>query len=210
MNFKDLMQNLEADLSSLDASKRYAIYFSTILLVGGLNYYYFMEGIIKQTEKEKQKLEKLKQEVKSKSPQVIMKKIKDEKSKQLKLSEEIESLEYKKIALRTKFDSMKFLFLTDDKFAQFLNNVLKDSVNKGIMLSDVIIEEIKEDKHYIGKLYLAKRLKMQGSGDYLNIENFLRNIEKQNILQKFDIIKIETDGDLTKFMAEMTLLGDKR
>jgi len=210
MNFKEEIGKIEAQLSSIDKSKRYLLYIMIIALVSGSNYYYFMEDIIKQAQKERQNFEKLERELRNKSPQAIVRQINQEKKRDLQLSEEIEKLEYKKIALQTKLDSMKFLFLTDDKFAQFLDVALKDSVNKGIMLSKVMIKEENSGKHYIGSLYYAKELEIEGVGDYLGIEKFLRNIEKQNILQRFDLIEIKTDVNGTWFNAKMTLFGDKR
>jgi len=210
MNLKEGIQKIELQLSSLSKGKRYTIYFLIIFLVTGLNYYYFIENIIKDITKERQKLEKLQKELKNKSPLVLTKKIKEEQKKYLKLSEEIENLEYKKLTLRTKLDKMKFLYLTDDKFAQFLDATLKDSVNKGIMLNKVVIKEDKSGKAYIGSIYYAKEVEFEGKGDYLFIEEFLRNIEKQNILQRFDLIEIKTDLNSTWFYAKMTLFGDSK
>ena len=210
MNFKEEIGKIETQLSSIDKSIRYLLYIMIIALVSGSNYYYFMEDIIKQAQKERQNFEKLERELRNKSPQAIVRQINQEKKRELQLSEEIEKLEYKKIALQTKLDSMKFLFLTDDKFAQFLDVTLKDSVNKGIMLSKVMIKEENSGKHYIGSLYYAKELEVEGVGDYLMIEEFLRGIERQNILQRFDQIEIKTDVNGTWFNAKMTLFGDKR
>ena len=210
MNFKEEIGKIETQLSSIDKSKRYLLYIMIIALVSGSNYYYFMEDIIKQAQKERRNFEKLERELRYKSPQAIVRQINQEKKRELQLSEEIEKLEYKKIALQTKLDSMKFLFLTDDKFAQFLDVTLKDSVNKGIMLSKVMIKEENSGKHYIGSLYYAKELEIDGVGDYLMIEEFLRGIEQQNILQRFDQIEIKTDVNGTWFNAKMTLFGDKR
>jgi len=210
MNFKEEIGKIETQLSSIDKSKRYLLYIMIIALVSGSNYYYFMEDIIKQAQKERRNFEKLERELRYKSPQAIVRQINQEKKRELQLSEEIEKLEYKKIALQTKLDSMKFLFLTDDKFAQFLDVILKDSVNKGIMLSKVMIKEENSDKHYIGSLYYAKELEVEGVGDYVMIEEFLRGIERQNILQRFDQIEIKTDVNSTWFNAKMTLFGDKR
>lgn len=209
MNFKEEIEKLEQQLSSLDIGKRYLLYLLIVALISGLNYYYFVEDIMKEATKQRQIFEKLQRELRNKSPQAITRKIKQEKKRQLKLSEEIERLEYKKLALRTKLDSMKFLFLTDDKFAQFLDVTLKDSVNKGIMLNKVMIKEENSGKQYKGTIYYNKEIGMEGKGDYLYIEEFLRNIEKQNILQRFDLIEIETDINSTKFKVQMTLFGDK-
>jgi len=209
MNFKEEIEKVESQLSSLEKGKRYIIYFLLVSLVTGLNYYYFAEDIMKDLTKERQNLEKLQRELRNKSPLTFARKIKQEEKRHLKLSEEIEKLEYEKLTLRTKLDEMKFLFLTDDKFAQFLGVTLEDSVNKGITLSKVMIKEDNSGKHYIGSIYYAKEVEFEGKGDYLNIEEFLRNIEKQNILQRFDLIEIKTDVNLTWFNAKMTLFGDK-
>ena len=209
MNFKEEIEKVESQFSSLEKGKRYIIYFLVVSLITGLNYYYFVEDIMKDLTKERQNLEKLQRELRNKSPLTFVRKIKQEEKRHLKLSEEIEKLEYEKLTLRTKLDEMKFLFLTDDKFAQFLDVTLKDSVNKGIILSKVMIKEDNSGKHYIGSIYYAKEVEFEGKGDYLNIEEFLRNIEKQNILQRFDLIEIKTDVNSTWFNAKMTLFGDK-
>jgi Tfp pilus assembly protein PilO len=210
MNLIENIDKVDLKLSSIEIKKRLLIYLLLVILISGFNYYFVMDGLIKENIKEKKVYEKMIYDSKHRSPKVLKSKIDKEKKLQSQLYQEIERLENKKLALRSKLDSMKFLYLTDDKFAQFLNRTLKDSVDKGIMLSKVIIKEENSGKQYIGSIYYNKEIIMEGKGDYLKIEEFLRDIEMQNILQKFEYIEINTDVNSTNFNIKMVLFGDKR
>jgi len=66
MNFKEEIEKVELQLSSLDKGKRYFIYFLLVALVSGLNYYYFVEDIMKEATRQRQNLEKLQRELRNK------------------------------------------------------------------------------------------------------------------------------------------------
>lgn len=209
MNLQEEIEKLESQISSLSRAKRYLIHFAIFALISYLNYDYFAQDLIDGYFKEKENLKKVETELRNSKPRAIAKKIVDANKERANLEEKIEKLDFKKLNLQTEIDKKRFLLLTDEKFAQFLDITLKDSVNKGIILNKVKIDDFNGSKRFLGEVYLVKRLEFEGRGDYLLIEQFLRNIEKQDLLEKFEEITIERDVNLTKFNAKLLLYGEK-
>lgn len=208
MKLKDIFENLELELTNIEKTKKYLLYILIIVAITALNYQYFLGQYIQEHQNKQAKVKKFEKELRHRLVPAIKLKIKRNEKEKLQLLEKIDSLDFEILNLRSKVDSTKTLFLTDEVFAQFLNKILKDSKRRGIVINNIVIEDLKNSQQYMGKVYLVKKLKISGVGNYLKIETFLRNIEKQDILQKIDKLIVETDINETKFLAEISIFGD--
>lgn len=208
MKLKDFFENLELELNNIDKTKKFMLYFSIVVAISLINYQYFLDGYMQEYQQKESKTQKLNIESKKNFVPTLSLKIKKAKKEQMKLLEHIDALDFELLDMQSKVDSKEGFSLTDELFAQYLNNILKDSKDKDISIEKITIKD--DSKKYIGKIYLVKDVKIEGFGSYLNIEKFIRDIEKENILQKIENLTVSADVNSTNFSVEFAIFGDQR
>ena len=208
MKLKSFFENLELELNNIDKTKKFMLYFSIVVAISLLNYQYFLDGYMQEYLQKESKTQKLSIESKKNFVPTISLRIKRAKQEQMKLLEQIDSLDFELLDIQSKVDSVDAFSLNDELFAQYLNKILKDSKDKDISIEKIKIED--SSKRYVGKVYLVKEVKINGFGNYLNIERFVREIEKQNILQKIENFTVSADLNLTNFSVDISIFGDQR
>ena len=75
------------------------------------------------------------------------------------------------------------------------------------MIDSVDIEDI--ETPYDGLLEEVKLLRIEGSGSFLPLVEYVRSLEDEEILFRLDRFDIETNGSSTVFAIDLRVLGVK-
>jgi len=191
---RDFFDNLENNFLELDSKKRFLLLTGIIFLVLILIYYFLIVPIIESIFSNQEKVVMLDKKISKNSPEKLKSKIFLIKKEILKVKNRKEELNIKLLKLRNRLDSMKVLLVNKLDFNKFLNNLLKESINKNLLIKNVKILE--EDKQFIGKLYIKKVMIIEGEGRFLDIISFVRSLEQNKMLFSIRDFIIEIDEGL--------------
>lgn len=191
---RDFFDNLENNFLELDSKKRFLLLTGIIFLVLILIYYFLIVPIIESIFSNQEKVVMLDKKISKNSPEKLKSKIFLIKKEILKVKNRKEELNIKLLKLRNRLDSMKVLLVNKLDFNKFLNNLLKESINKNLLIKNVKILE--EDKQFIGKLYIKKVMIIEGEGRFLDIIFFVRSLEQNKMLFSIRDFIIEIDEGL--------------
>ena len=191
---RDFFDNLENNFLELDSKKRFLLLTGIIFLVLILIYYFLIVPIIESIFSNQEKVVMLDKKISKNSPEKLKSKIFLIKKEILKVKNRKEELNIKLLKSRNRLESMKVLLVNKLDFNKFLNNLLKESINKNLLIKNVKILE--EDKQFIGKLYIKKVMIIEGEGRFLDIISFVRSLEQNKMLFSIRDFIIEIDEGL--------------
>ena len=191
---RDFFDNLENNFLELDSKKRFLLLTGIIFLVLILIYYFLIVPIIESIFSNQEKVVMLDKKISKNSPEKLKSKIFLIKKEILKVKNRKEELNIKLLKSRNRLESMKVLLVNKLDFNKFLNNLLKESINKNLLIKNVKILE--EDKQFIGKLYIKKVMRVEGEGRFLDIIFFVRSLEQNKMLFSIRDFIIEIDEGL--------------
>ena len=205
MSLYDFLEKADSHLLSLEKGKRYIIYATIFLGIGYIFYALFFDPLLQQIESSKEQLAITQSKIQRYAPTAYLRKIKKIKKELLQMQTTIDTLHAQKLALQSRLDANHFVFLDNPQFTSMLDHILYNSVKYDVQLFEVKLTDM--DREYIGKLYIKKRVDINGSGSFLNIVRFIRTIEDQNTLLKVDHLLIDTNGSKPQFQCKVHFFG---
>ena len=131
--------------------------------------------------------------------------IKNTKRKNLQLKEEIDNLNYKNQFIESRLESLDFINYDQAGIAQFLDDILKNSVE-----NDVVIESIKsEDKHIGFAVHIIEKeqIVIVGSGSFKGLMALVQYIDSLSGLLRIRIITIDIEAEKTTFELSISHYG---
>ncbi len=204
----ELIDSLEEKIKEQEPKKRVFMLLLTLFLVMFTIYFFLIEPIIEEINQKQKTLTTLEQKISKNSPKKIQSKIFLKKKEILKNEDIKEELKLKLLLLSSKLDKLRFLFANDKDFNIFLNDLLKESVNKNILIKEIKI--LDKEEPFIGKLYIKKSISVEGEGRFLNIISFVRRLESNKMLMSIKELIIETEGSLPNFSFSIDFYGVKK
>jgi len=115
-----------------------------------------------------------------------------------------EELAFQAKLAKEHLNSMDELKHDNASWAAVLEQLLQNSVRLGV---DIVAMEINSvESAYVGILSLHKHLHVEGSGDFLAIEKWIRNAENTPKIMKLKSLKIN-EGEIPSFEAQFEVLG---
>ncbi|WP_187647364.1 hypothetical protein [Nitrosophilus labii] len=204
----EFIYSLEEKIKEQEPRKRVFILLIILFLVLFTIYFFLIEPIIEEINQKQETLAALEQKISKNSPKKMQSKIFLKKKEIFKNENLKEELNLKLLLLKSRFDKIRFLFVNDKDFNRFLNSLLKESVNKNILIKDIKI--LDKEEPFIGKLYVKKAISVEGKGRFLNIISFVRGLESNKMLMSIKELIIETEGSLPKFSFNIDFYGVRK
>jgi len=191
---REIFDNLENNILELDSKKRFLLLTGIIFLVLILIYYFLIGPMIESIFSNQEKIIMLDKKISKNSPKKLKSKFFLIKKEILKAKNRKDELNIELLELRNRLEGMKVLLVNKLDFNKFLNNLLKESINKNLLIKNIKILE--EDKQFVGKLYIKKVMRVEGEGRFLDIISFVRFLEQNNMLFSIRDFIIEIDEGL--------------
>ncbi len=202
---REYIDILEDKLQDIENRKRFIFLILLIFLILIAIYFLLIEPAILKIEQSQEQIENLDRKIAKISPKKLKTKIYLKKKEIMQNESLKEELKLKLLLLKSKFDRMGFLFVNNKDFNKFLDSLLKNSVNKNILIKNIEITE--KNDPYIGKLKVKKMINVNGSGEFLNIVSFVRGLETNKMLMIIKEFNIETNGSIPNFSFNIDFYG---
>ena len=202
---REMIEKLQEYYDTLEGGRKWIFILLPFLAAGGFAYFFYIEPIMQQLQQKEERIAQLSQQIFKHKSSRYEKLIAEKKREILALQSEIDRLKNKTMALRAKLERQRFIFLNGENFAKLLEDMLKDSVNNALELSQIAIEERSIAK--VGKLKIKKAIHIEGRGEFLNIVKFVRSIEGHPVLLSVNRFAVETNGTTPKFSVDIDFFG---
>ncbi len=195
----------EEYLQGIDRGRK-ILYLSVIVIFTVLFFYFFLiEPKIEELKSRELSYESLSKKVVEKSPKTHISTIKSLKTQIASLKNMIDKLSARELTLKTRLQELNSVLMSEKNFPQILEKMLQLSSDHSIALNQIEIEE--REKKYYEKIKVKKRVKVKGSGRFLNIVKFVRGIEDSPVLMKVDRYIVETNGTRPSFELVVDYFG---
>lgn len=204
---REFLDNLEELISQEAIRKVNALFLLILFSVIFAIYYFFIDPKITELSQKQETLLSLEQKITKILPKTWQSKIEFKKREMLKNKNSKEKLRLKVLSLKSKLDSLNFSFVDPVGFSNFLNYLLKKSISNNLLIQNIKIMDQK--KPFLGKLYMKKTINVVGTGRFLNIIKFVRELENQKKLFSLKDFNIETNGTLPNFNFKIDFYGVK-
>lgn len=204
---RDYIDYLEELISQEDKKKVNLIFALLLCLVLFAIYYFFIDPKIEEISQKKDNLSSLDKKIVKISPKNLESKIVVKKREILEKKDREEKIRLKILSLKSQLDNMNYLFIDPFSFSSFLDFLLKKSIKNSLLINSVKIK--KEEKPFVGKLYVNKSMDVNGTGRFLNIVTFVRELEDKHMLFSLKNFNIETNGSIPNFSFKIDFYGVK-
>lgn len=204
---REYLDKLEQLISEQDIKKVYALFLLILVLTLFAIYYFFIEPEIESLSQKQASILSLEKKIQSNSLKTVQNRLKVKKREVLKNKNILEKTKLKILSIKTKLIVMHLSFVDPVVFSNFLNYMLKKSVADNLLIENLTIDDQKKD--FLGKIYIKKEIFIEGSGKFLNIIKFAREVEGEKILFNIRDFNIETYGSLPKFSFKIDFYGVK-
>lgn len=204
---RDYIDYLEELISQEDKKKVNLIFALLLCLVLFAIYYFFIDPKIEEISQKKESLSSLDKKIANMSPKNLESKMVVKKREILENRGREEKIRLKILSLESQLNRMNFLFVDSLNFSSFLDYLLKRSIKNSLLINGVKIK--KEEKPFIGKLYVKKSIYVNGTGSFLSIVRFARELEDQQMLFSLNDFNIETNGSIPNFSFQIDFYGVK-
>ena len=205
---REKLDLLEEKLESLAKNEKIALAVFIPLAILTLLYFFYISDALDTQVSNKNRLTKTDQELHKYSQKLIVHKIQAKKQQILRIKSNIVEDNQKLTYLETELMKNNFLFLSQKDFTYFLNNLLSKSVKNNFLIDDINIS--KDSGDFIGKLKYEKVVSVQGSGEFLDTIQFIREVEENKMLMEIKNLNIETNGSTPYVSYEIKFYGVKR
>ncbi len=188
------------EIENLDSRTKTGIYIAIPLVLFTLFYFLFLSSTLDEFDTNRKKTDALQKELNKPTLRLVSAKIVRLKKEIVKNKTAIEQDREQLHFFQHKLDSKSFLFISKKSISLFLDKLLDNSLNKGVLIQAITLHN--ENKPYIGNLKLKKVIDVNASGRFLNELSFLRSVEKSTMLIKVENLHIflqETDKPLFSF-----------
>jgi len=170
-----------------------------------LFYYLYITDAIERQQNNKIQIAKITHKLKKHSQKILLHKIEVSKKRNLTLKSQIATDTQKLNYLDVKLSEKNFLFLSQQDFTHFLNDLLEKSLKNNFLVSNIAISE--QNKKYIEKIKYKKSVQITGSGEFLNTLKFIRAFEESNMLFQIKNLTIETNGTMPYTTCDINFYG---
>lgn len=205
---REKLDLLEEKLESLAKNEKIALAVFIPLAILTLLYFFYISDALDTQVSNENRLKKTDQELHKYSQKLIVHKIQAKKQQILRVKSSIVEDNQKLTYLETELMKNNFLFLSQKDFTYFLNNLLSKSVKNNFLIDDINIS--KDSGDFIGKLKYEKVVSVQGSGEFLDTIQFIREVEENKMLMEIKNLNIETNGSTPYVSYEIKFYGVKR
>ncbi len=205
MSWQERLELIEEELEVYPLWQRLLFFLLILGLVGYFGYTMFGEPLIEEIQTEQEHLGKIESSMQKNRAPFYLRQIQKLKQDNMLLQSAIEQMREKKNTILEQLHQDRVFFLTNENFAQLLDNILNESKKRDLILEQILITP--KNEPYLGKIYEKKELAIRGEGEFLNIVKFLRSIENSEVLLRIDNLSIETNGSMPRFSFLLKLYG---
>lgn len=169
-----------------------------------LMYLFFVAPMEENRAKLEGEYNKLKRELQTLQSKQIKNQIEDLKKSASSIKSQTKELKDQAIGMEARLKDLPELKHDNASWAGILEQLLDYSVRLGVEITTMEISSPQED--YIGKLSIFRLLHVEGSGDFLAIEKWIRHAEGMPKALKLKTLQIQ-EGKTPSFVAEFEVLG---
>ena len=179
----------------------------TIIAFFSLGFWYFaFEPVKQELSNTQQAIDKTIQKIQKLSKSTIASKIQQTKREIAQINQEIERLKSQRYRLLLQLQKENYKLLNKRNFYQFLTKALDRSVKYNVTLDK--LELIPLHKQFVGDLYIAQKMNIEGSGRFLDIVKWLRSMEDERLLLKVDRFHVELQDNSPIFSLSILFYGN--
>jgi len=199
------MNQFESYLHKAEKRQKWMIY-ASVLLVIGLLIHNVSTPLVEEEELLHSEIETLNTSIATNKINNVKKEIALKSKVMIQINEEVERQKEKITALMSSLYSIKYAFFNEKEFANALDEILKTSINEGLLIEHIKNKPLKLDETS-QLLKHKKRIEIIGEGDYKKIVEFINHIEHLNVLLKVNAITLVSGKVNIKFTLVIDVYG---
>ncbi|MEA2111478.1 MAG: hypothetical protein U9P71_05465 [Campylobacterota bacterium] len=202
----DQIELLESQLSEMPSSKRLGIYAVILISLVFMSWNFFGEEMYNDITSKEESLISLEQKLQKNSTRSIKTAIKKSQKESLTLQDDLTNIHFKDQFLRSKLESIGFILYDQKGATQILDDVLKQSVKKGITID--IIESERRNTPYISHIVEKSLINVKGDGPFKSILSLMQYIDNLNVLMRTQMLSITiNENNATYFDLNLSHYG---
>ncbi len=197
---------LESQLSEMPHSKRLGIYAVILIALVFMSWNLFGEDMYQDILSKEESIVSLEQKLQKNSTRSLQGAIKKSRKDILILEDDLTNLHFKDQFLRTKLESIDFILYDQKGAAQILDDILKQSVQKGITID--LIESKRINQPYLANIVEKSQINVKGDGSFQSIMSLLQYVDNLNVLMRTKVLSINiNENNATHFDLNISHYG---
>lgn len=197
---------LESQLAEMPSSKRIGIYAVIFIALVFMSWNLFGEAMNEEIESTQMSIASLEEKLQNNSTRSLNNAIASSRKDILALEDDLTNIHFKDQFLRSKLESVSFILYNQQGAAQILDDILKQSVNRGITID--IIETQRSNKALTEHIIEKETINVKGDGSFQNILALQHYIDSLNVLLRTTMLSISiNENNATYFDMNLSHYG---
>lgn len=205
---REKLEEFEEQLQALDTKQKVALYLGSLLFIVAAWFFLYFDDAQTDIVVQEQQIQQYKNKMNKIDFTAINKKIMMKKKAILNEKSEIAKLKSEIFHMQEKLRSERFLFVTEQGIATFVDRMLESSLKNHLLIKNIDIKDY--NATYFGVLKGQKQIDVTAEGDFLNIARFLRNLEESVMLMGLSQVVVETNGSKPILHTNIKFYGIER
>jgi Tfp pilus assembly protein PilO len=202
----DQIELLESQLSEMPSSKRIGIYAVIFIALVFMSWNLFGETMSQEIESTQNSIASLEEKLQKNSTRSLQNAIASSRKEVLTLEDALTNIHFKDQHLRSKLESISFILYDQKGAAQILDDILKQSLNRGITID--VIQTQRSDKPFKKHIVEKETINVKGDGSFQSIMALQHYIDSLNVLLRTAMLSITiNENNATYFDMNLSHYG---